>query len=212
MFFHDRAHAGRLLAERLRGLTLDNPVVLAVPHGGLGVGAEVARGLNAELDVVLVRKVRHPLQHELAIGAVGEGSAPILHERTCRGLDRHTVDCEVQRRTREVVERLACFRAIRGAAPLEDRDVILVDDGVATGATIEAAVEIVQRRRPRRIIAALPVAPQSCVDRLGELADEVVCLLTPEDFGAVGQFYDRFEQLDDGDACDLLRSVPARRD
>ncbi|MBL0921170.1 MAG: phosphoribosyltransferase [Phycisphaerales bacterium] len=207
MSFHDRAHAGRLLAERLQGLHFNDPVVLAVPHGGLAVGAEIAPALHAELDVVLVRKLRHPLQSELAIGAVGEGASPILNERCCRGLDRHTVECEAARRAREVEDRLACYRAIRPAANLSGRDVILVDDGVATGATIEAAVEVVQRRRPGRVIVALPVAPPDCLDRLGELADEVVCLESPEDFGAVGQFYERFEQIDDEQACAMLRAA-----
>lgn len=207
MLFHDRAHAGRLLAERLRGLRFDDPVVLAVPCGGLAVGAPIASALHAELDVVLVRKVRHPLQAELAIGAVGEGAEPILNERACRGLDRHTIDCEVLRREREVVDRLACFRAIRPPAALQGRDVILVDDGVATGATIEAALEVVQRRRPGRLIVALPVAPASCLDRLGELASEVVCLKSPEEFGAVGQFYEEFAQVDNESACATLRAA-----
>ncbi len=207
MSFHDRTHAGRLLAERLAGLRFNDPVVLAVPCGGLSVGAAVAQALHAELDVLLVRKLRHPLQPELAIGAVGEGAAPILNERACRGLDRHTIECEIVRREREVIDRLACFRSIRPAAALHDRDVILVDDGAATGATIEAAVEVVQRRRPGRLIVALPVAPASCVDRLGELADEVVCLETPEDFNAVGQYYTEFTQMDNETACDLLRAA-----
>lgn len=209
MSFHDRTHAGRLLAERLAGLHFNDPVVLAVPCGGLAVGGAIAQALHAELDVLLVRKLRHPLQPELAIGAVGEGAEPILNERACRGLDRHTIECEIVRREREVKERLACFRSIRPAATLHDRDVILVDDGVATGATIEAAVEIVQRRRPGRLIVALPVAPAACLDRLGELADEVVCLEAPEDFSAVGQFYTEFTQMDNETACDLLRAATA---
>ena len=207
MSFQDRAHAGRLLAERLGGLHFNDPVVLAVPHGGLAIGAEIANALHAELDVVIVRKLRHPLQEELAIGAIGEGGAPILNERICRGLDEHTIQCETARRRRDVEDRLACFRAIRPPASLAGRDIILVDDGVATGATIEAAVEIVQRRRPGRVIVALPVAPRACVDRLGELADEVVCIEQPDDFGAVGQFYDMFSQLDDAEACALLRAA-----
>jgi len=202
--FQDRRDAGRRLGERLADMHFERPVVLAIPRGGVEVGVETARAINAELDVALVRKLRHPAQPELAIGAVGEEGEPYVNERTAVGLDREAIDHEVRQRREELQERSSRYREAKSVASLEGRDAILVDDGVATGSTMEAALRVTRARGPRRVIVALPVAPPAAVDRLSGEADEVVCLDAPESFAAVGQFYERFDQTTDEQVVQLL--------
>lgn len=208
--FADRAHAGRALGEALRGRDLTRPIVLAAPRGGAPVGAEIARALGCELDVVLVRKLRHPRQEELAIGAIGEAGAIALNERIAETVDRAALEQEIARRRGELTARSERYRAARPAADVRDRDVILVDDGVATGATLQAAIDVVRRRGPRRIIVAIPVAPAETLDRLKRSADDVICLQTPTKFQSVAQFYDTFAQTLDDEVVSLLNQFGSR--
>ncbi len=207
--FQNRHQAGERLAERLRRFAdstpLERPVVLAAPRGGVAVAAPVAEALGAELDVALVRKLRHPRQPELAIGAVGEDGTPILSESGAGSLPEEVVRREVEQRVSELEQRRARYRAAREAVEIEGRDVILVDDGVATGSTMEAAAHVVRGKRPKRLIIALPVAPASSVDRLREIADEVVCVETPAMMFAVGQFYFDFGQVTDEQVVETLK-------
>jgi len=205
--YRDRRDAGVQLAERLASVQLHQPVVLAVPRGGVEVGREVARALGAELDLALVRKLRHPMQPELAIGAVGEGGTVVIDDRTAAGVDRDALQREIETRQGELGERSDLYRQAKSSVDIADRDALLVDDGVATGSTMQAAVEVTRRRGARRVIVALPVAPPQAVDRLKESADEVVCLMAPSDFAAVGQFYQQFDQVDDDEVVQTLRET-----
>jgi putative phosphoribosyl transferase len=205
--FADRADAGRRLGERLRDEPLVDPVVIAIPRGGVEVGAEVARLLERPLDVVVTRKLGAEFQPELAIGAIAEGDVERLRPWT--GDEGH-LGRERERQRDELARRVALFRAAVPQVPLAGRDAVLVDDGVATGATLHAAVESLRRRGPRSIVAAFPVAaPDFLAEarrRRGEPGwpDRTVCLAAPDDFLAVGQAYGRFDQVPDGRAVALL--------
>ncbi len=208
MLFRDREEAGRLLADRLRGLALDAPVVLALPRGGVAVGLEVARALNAPLDLVLVRKIGAPSQPELAIGAIADGEQPDLVTDTALISALLVSDDYLERAKSaalaEIERRRVLYLGQAAPVPIAGRDVIVVDDGIATGATVEAALRSVRHRRPARVILAVPVASAQAIARLLPEADEIVCLDAPADFYAVGQFYRDFAQLTDDDVIDLM--------
>jgi putative phosphoribosyl transferase len=209
--FRDRHEAGRLLGERLRDLRTPQLVVLGLPRGGVPVAAEVARVLEAPLDVLVVRKLGCPWQPELAVGAIGEGGVRIVDERMVAELriDPSELDEIAARETAELERRVERYR--RGRAPLEltGRTVVVVDDGIATGATARAGLRVARERGAARVILAVPVAPFDAVRRLGRVADEVVCLRTPEVFWAVGQFYADFSQTSDGEVADALATAAA---
>jgi len=216
--FADRADAGRRLAERLRSVDppLVAPVVVAIPRGGVEVGAEIARELAAPLDAVIVRKLGAADQPELAIGAIAEGGVEWLvpwANLYAYGGDPHLA-AERARQGKELERRLALVRAVRPVEPLAGRDAILCDDGIATGATFHAAVEALRRRGPRSIVAAVPVAARDWIAeatrRVGERGwpDRMVCLERPEDLGAVGLAYRDFPQVDDARAARLLAGDP----
>lgn len=209
--FNDRADAGRRLADRLSGEPLVDPVVIAIPRGGVEVGAEVARVLGRPLDVVVARKLGAAGQPELAIGAIAEGGVERLAAaRSPWTGDEGHLGRERERQQDELARRVALFRSAVPQVPLAGRDAILVDDGVATGATIHASVESLRRRGPRSIVAALPVASPDFVSeartRRGEPGwpDRTICLAAPDDFVAVGQVYGRFDQVPDERAVALL--------
>jgi putative phosphoribosyl transferase len=211
--FADRAEAGRLLAERLRAMDLADPVVLALPRGGAPVGYEIARELKAPLDVLLVRKIGAPGQEEFALGAVVEGDPPIvvLNDGVPQRFMPH-VKAESARQAEELKRRQ---RAYRGGEPLADvagRTAIVVDDGIATGATFRAALEAMKQMDAARVIAAIPVAPAESLPAVEELADDVVCLATPESFYAVGLHYGDFSQTTDEEVLDLLAQAGGDRD
>jgi hypothetical protein len=213
--FTDREEAGWLLVERLRGLALHDPLVLAIPRGGVEVGAALARGLGAELDVVLARKLRAPHQPELALGAVSEeGIVHLNHFATAMTDAGDTfIEAERNRQMQEMERRRAMFRAVRPQARIAGRTVIVTDDGIATGATLTAALRTVRAAQPRETIVAVPVGAADRVAAIRPLCDRVVCLLEPENFWAVGQFYRNFEQVEDERVVDLLRDhgLPANR-
>ena len=207
--FTDRADAGRQLAQKLLRLKHADPLVLAVPRGGVPVGFEIAKALGAPLDLVLVRKIGAPFQPELALGAVvdGDHAETVLNEELVETLDlpKNFLRDETRRQLAEIERRRKAYLGDRPRPKIAGRSAILVDDGIATGATIRAALHAVRRNAPKRLVLATPVAPPDTVERLRPDADEVVCLETPENFFAIGQFYLDFTQLADEDVTDLLR-------
>jgi len=208
MPFADRAEAGQLLAKRLLHLKDQHPVVLALPRGGVVVGYEIARALAAPLDLVLVRKIGAPGQPELAIGAVADGEQPELVTEpeilSWLSVGSEYIEASKTQELAEIERRRKLYYGNRSPVDIRDRTAILVDDGIATGATMLAALRAVRRRQPARVVVAVPVAPESSLERLRNEADEVVCLDTPTEFMAVGQFYYRFPQLRDTEVIQLL--------
>ncbi|NBS32460.1 MAG: phosphoribosyltransferase [Planctomycetia bacterium] len=213
--FHDRDEAGWQLVERLRGSRVEKPLVLAIPRGGIEVGAAIARGLGAELDVVLSRKLRSPHQPELAIGAVTENGEVYLNHFASAMTDVGSSFIEAERRRQldEIERRKTAIRSVRPRAEIAGRTVILTDDGIATGATMIAALKMVRAAGAREIIVAVPVGAPDRIDALRSLCDRIVCLHEPIDFWAVGQFYRHFEQVSDTRVVELLREygLPATK-
>ena len=207
--FADRADAGRQLAERLATLNLPPPVVvLALPRGGLPIGVAVARRLGAPLDLLLVRKIGAPWQRELAVAAVVEGEGPevVIDEETLAacGADTRYVQEQTRHEWREIERRRALYLKGRARPELQGATVVVVDDGIATGTTVRAALQALRRRRPGRLVLAVPVAPADTVARLRAEVDELVCLATPEPFRAVGLHYRDFHQVEDDEVIAAL--------
>jgi putative phosphoribosyl transferase len=207
--FTDRAAAGRALAERLLKLHLPAPiVVLALPRGGVPVAAEVARALGAALDLVLVRKIGVPWQPELALAAVAEGEPPeiAVEAEVQRATDVSSAYIEAQAQVElgEIARRRQVYLPGRAPLAVEGCTVIVVDDGIATGTTMRAALRALRRRRPGRLVLAVPVAPRDTLTQLRDEVDQVVCLAQPDPFNAVGQHYDDFHQVDDAEVIAAL--------
>jgi len=206
--FCDRAEAGRLLAKRLAAYGgRADVVVLALPRGGVPVAAEVARALGAPLDVFLVRKLGLPGQEELAMGAIATGGIRVLNDEVVQalGVPEEVIDAVAAAAQRELERRERLYRGDRPPLDVRDRTVILVDDGLATGSTMRAALAALRRRGPTEIVVAVPVgAGSSCADLRG-LADGVICLYTPDPLYAVGVWYQDFAQVSDDDVTNLLR-------
>ncbi len=208
MLYKDRRDAGQRLAKALDHFRDDDTVVLALPRGGIVLGAEVAMRLRAPLGVVLVRKIGHPDNEEYALGAVAEGGAPVYNE------DKNDVSQEWLSRAVAAAHQLNAQRAALYldknllAPKTAGKTVILVDDGIATGLTMETAVKAVLGQRPKRIIVAVPVAPPDCIAKLEKLADEVIVLEDPMEFlGSVGAHYQHFAQVDDEEVKTILRKA-----
>jgi putative phosphoribosyl transferase len=211
MRFRNRSEAGRLLAELLRRYaSRDDVIVLALPRGGVPVAHEVARALGAPLDVFLVRKLGVPGQEEFAMGAIATGGALVLDEDVVRtlGISRQELGRVISAEQRELQRREAAYRAGRDPPNLEGKTVILVDDGLATGSTMRAAALAVRQQRPARIVVAVPVAAAETCDEFRGDVDEIVCALTPEQFRAVGLWYDDFSQTSDEEVRELLARAP----
>lgn len=209
--FSTRRAAGQELGTELALLGLKEPVVLALPRGGVPVGYEVARALGAPLDVLVVRKVGAPGQPELAMGAVGRGVTVTDSEaQTLLGIPQQLFDAAAARERREVERRERSFRGGRPPLALQGRTAILVDDGLATGSTMLAAVRVAGRLGAREVIVAVPVASRQAIARLEAEADRVLCLLVPEPFAAVGYWYEDFTQTDDAEVRRLLDSTELR--
>jgi predicted phosphoribosyltransferase len=213
MQFHDRAHAGRELAGRLRieqekGM-LPEPLVLALPRGGVTVAQEVAAALGAPLDVLVVRKIGVPHQEELGVGAIVGDDEPLYDHRLLDrlGLDPSELTPVVERERAELRRREHRYRQGRPPPDLRGRTVIVVDDGLATGSTARAALRFVRRRGPDRLVLAVPVGSPDATDQVRADADEVLCLQRPPGFIAVGHFYDDFEQLTDEDVLRALHTT-----
>lgn len=212
MIFRDRADAGKRLAERLRHYAnRDDVIVLALPRGGVPVAYEVARALDVPLDVFLVRKLGFPGQEELAMGAIASGGVRVLNTSLLRRLhvSMDTVEAVAANELRELERREQEYRGTVAPPPVRGKTVILVDDGLATGASMQVAVAALRRQEPARIVVAVPVgAASSCAEFN---ADEVVCAETPEPFYAVGQWYQDFTQTSDDEVRDLLRRAGVGR-
>jgi len=211
--FPNRCVAGRELAVRLAGETLHSPIVLALPRGGVPVGYEVAHALGVPLDVLVVRKVGAPYQPELAIGAVGQG-ATVLDAETIAliGVTDEYLKTAVDRERKDVERRTALFRSGQPPLELKGKTAVLVDDGLATGATAEAAVDVARHLGAERVIVAVPVASVEAVKRLRAKADLVISLETPPYFHAVGYWYEDFTATEDEEVQRLLKLSRLERD
>jgi len=210
--FADRRSAGRALGEALRHHAGSNPIVLGLPRGGVPVAAEVARALGGALDVWVVRKIGVPYQPELAMGAIAEGPAVVLDRSILEGagVSRSELFEIARRQMEEVRRRVERFRGGRTVPELRGRNVILVDDGIATGSTMRAAIRAIKKRRPERLIVATPVASPDTVQSLAREVDEVVCLYQPRPMYAIGLWYDDFEQVPDEEVARILAGAASR--
>jgi len=206
--FQNRADAGRKLARALLHLKHERPVVLALPRGGVPVAFQVAQELGAPLDVVLVRKIGAPGQPELGLGAIVDGENPqaVLNDELLELVrpSRRYLESEEKRQLEEIERRRAMYRPGREPIPLKGQTVVVVDDGIATGGTMKAVLQALSNVGAKRVVLAVPVAPSDSLRNLAPLADEVVCLMTPEPFYAVGAFYRDFNQTTDEEVIDLL--------
>lgn len=205
--FHDRTEAGRLLADRLANYAgRPDVLVLALPRGGVPVAHVVARALGAPLDVIVVRKLGVPNHEELAFGAIGSGGVQVLNPEvvdTC-GIDANTIAFVAEREARELARRELAYRGHRPPCDVRGKTVIVVDDGIATGASIRAALKVLREASPRRLIAAAPVIAASIATELRTHADDVVSVLSPREFHAVGAWYENFSQVSDRQVQTLL--------
>lgn len=206
--YSDRREAGRMLAAELAREQYDNPVVLALPRGGVPVAAEIAQALNAPLDLVLVRKIGVPWQPELALAAVVDGPHPevVINDDVWRaaGVDDEHFENLKAKEMKEIDRRRRTYLQGRQRVAIEGATVIVVDDGIATGATVRAALKALRRGRPARLVLAVPVAPPDTIRKLRGEVDEIVCLQTPDPFYAIGIFYRDFTQMSDEDVVDIL--------
>ncbi|HET9683590.1 MAG TPA: phosphoribosyltransferase [Gemmatimonadaceae bacterium] len=205
--FRNRTEAGRRLAADLTGYAGRSDVrVLALPRGGVPVAFEVARALDAPLDVFVVRKLGLPGHEEFAMGAIASGDVVMINEQVVRatGVSRAAIERVLDDERRELARREELYRGSRPPVDVEGNIIILVDDGLATGASMFVAVEAVKRERPARVVVAVPVAARETCDALRRQADEVVCSMTPEPFHAVGLWYDDFSQTSDDEVHELL--------
>ena len=210
--FENREQAGKALAEALLAKALPDPVVLALPRGGVPVAAEVARALRAPLDLVMVRKIGVPYQPELAAAAVidGEDSQIVVNEEVCAlaNVSRSEIDGMAKEELREIDRRTKLYLKDRLRAPIAGRSAIVVDDGIATGTTIRAVIKALRLKGPKSIVLAVPVAPRDAVEALRKEVDDVVCLESPEAFFAIGLYYRDFHQITDDEVISLLAGEP----
>ena len=206
--FRDRTEAGRLLAERLVDYANRSDVlVLALPRGGVPVAFEVAKALAAPLDVFLVRKLGVPGHEELAMGAIASGGVRVLNEDVVSYLriSERVIDAVAEREQEELERRERAYRGDRAALDVRGHSVILIDDGLATGSTMRAAVVALRQQRPSRLVVAVPVAAESTCSAFRSEVDEIICAMTPEPFYAVGLWYEDFSQTTDDEVRELLR-------
>jgi len=206
--FRDRDEAAHRLADRLKSYRGKHPLILAIPRGAVPMGQVIAKALNGDLDVVLVRKLRAPLQPELAIGSVDESGWTYLanYARDYGGSSDY-IETEKRAQLETIRKRRAQYTPIRPPISPAGRTVIVIDDGLATGATMIAALHGLRASKPAKLICAVPVAPPDTLAKVADLADEVVCLESPDFFQAVGQFYRHFPQVDDDEVIDILRQA-----
>jgi putative phosphoribosyl transferase len=212
MSFKDRSDAGRKLAKALAGYKDQEPVILALPRGGVPVAAEVATMLNAALDLILVRKVGVPFQPELAMGAVVDGGAPIIVRNDdvigLAGIDESDFKAICDSELAEIERRRQRYLGSRERVDISGRTAIVIDDGVATGATTRAALRATRMRNPKKLVLAVPVAPTDSLAALRSDADDVICLEDYEFFGAIGAYYADFSQVPDEEVIEMLKRFP----
>lgn len=206
MRFRDRIDAGQQLAQKLTWLKDKDAIVLAIPRGGVVVGDVVARSLNAKLDVIIPRKLGAPSNPELAIGAVMHDGSYYLNEYVVKVLnvDREYIHSEITEQIREIERRLELFRGSK-EYDLTDKTIVLVDDGIATGATTMVAITWIKKQRPQMVVLATPVAPGEVARMFENAVDKLIVLMMPLEFGAVGEFYEDFEQIGDDEVVEILR-------
>jgi len=214
MPFKDRSEAGRKLAAALTIYRDQHPVILALPRGGVLVGAEIAAALQAPLDLILVRKIGVPFQPELAMGAVVDGDTPVIvrNEDVIQyaGIDEAEFESVCKSELAEIERRRLAYLAGRDRVEISGRTAIVVDDGIATGATTRAALRAIRSRSPKRLVLAVPVAPSDSLAVMREEADDVVCLEDHEPFGAIGYYYRDFRQVSDAEVIELLKKFPPK--
>lgn len=208
MPFADRAEAGRRLAMALGAYRDTDTVVLALPRGGVPVAKEIAAAIHAPLDLVIVRKIGVPSQPELAMGAVVDGPHPLTVRNeeviSMAGVRQHEFDAARDKELAEIKRRRAAYIGDRPHPAIAGQVALVVDDGIATGATTRAALQSIRRRRPKKIVLAVPVAPSDTLDELRREADEIVCLEVHDRFGAIGAYYDDFRQVSDAEVKSIL--------
>ena len=211
--FDGRVEAGRLLAQQLQEYRGQKAVVLGIPRGGVIIAQQIAIELEADLDIVLAHKLGAPGNPELAIGAICEDGKLFIDERTSSyvGADENYIRQEKARQLKEISRRVELYRKVLAKLSLKSRIVIITDDGVATGATMQAALWAVRQEKPQKIIAALPVGPMDSLERLSEDADETICLQAPPYFAALSQFYSLFTQVEDEELLQVLTAENIRR-
>jgi putative phosphoribosyl transferase len=210
MRFRDRREAGLRLAEALEAYTgQKDAIVLGLPRGGVVLAFEVAKTLALPLDVTCPHKIGAPHQPELAIGAITESGEGHFNEKLCRmlGVPHDYIEMETKRRAEQARQRLKLYREEMGPRALKGKTVLIIDDGLATGATMKAAIASVRVERPAKIVAAVPISPPDTLAEIKALADEVVCLDAPASFQAVGQFYEDFAQTTDDEVIELMRAA-----
>jgi predicted phosphoribosyltransferase len=211
MYFRNREHAGKELANALQKYRDSNAVVYALPRGGVALGAEIAAMLHLPLDILVARKIGHPLNPEYAIAAITEHGAFVSTELEGSHLDREWIDAREQQEKQEALRRRKAYMAGRKSFPATGKIAILVDDGLATGLTMEAAIKDLKKQKPTRIIVAIPVAPRQTAISIRKKVDELVVLDAPEEYlGAVGSYYADFHQVTDPDVMEMLDRVNPR--
>ena len=205
--FKNREDAAEKLARELLEYWDKNPVVLAIPRGGIVIGYEVAQIVNAPLDLIIPRKIGAPNDSELAIGAVTEDGTTILNQQLVAelGVSNEYIESEKSKQIQEIRRRIKVYRGEAAALSLEGRTIILVDDGIATGSTMKAAIHSIRKKKPSAIVAAAPVGPPDTVEELKKEVDKLICLIIYEPFFAIGQFYDDFDQVTDEEVIRLLK-------
>ncbi|MBL8013421.1 MAG: phosphoribosyltransferase [Candidatus Omnitrophica bacterium] len=205
--FRDRKEAGRLLTESLCPYKDPHMVVVGIPRGGLVVAREVAYGLDVTFDIALSTKLGAPSNPEFAIGAVNEVGEMFMDQALIRhlGLDERYLIQEAKQRFAEIRRRSSIYRNVCPKMNLKGRDVLLIDDGIATGSTVQAALWSIRREEPRKLVGVFPVGPEQVLQQLSETADEIICLRVPEMLGSVGRFYNHFEQISDIDILEILK-------
>ncbi|PAY07882.1 phosphoribosyltransferase [Bradyrhizobium sp. UFLA03-84] len=215
MLFQDREDAGRQLARALLKYKSRHPVILALPRGGVPVAAQVAERLEAPLDLILVRKIGVPMQPELAMGAVVDGEQPVIvHNQDVidlTGVSEATFDGICVEELAEIDRRSERYLGDRARSDVKGQVAIIVDDGIATGATTLAAIRALRKREPKELVLAVPVAPLATLQRLHSEVDAIVCLETPRDFGAIGYYYRDFRQVGDDEVIAILKRFPATK-
>lgn len=208
MIFKDRKMAGNLLTQRLELMELEKPLVIAIPRGGVLTAEPVAHKFNTTIKLITPRKIGAPLNREVAIGAVTQDGTAIFDDylMDVLGLSKEELTEDTQREIEEISRRSRIYPNIINLDEVSGRDVILLDDGIATGYTILAALKSLRNKGPRKLILAVPVAPQDTLNRLSMEVDQIICLESPIDFYAVGQFYENFEQVTDDEVLEVLKN------
>lgn len=209
---HDRRGAGRQLAQRLQAYANQpDAIVLSVPRGGVPVGYEIAQALHLPLDICLVRKLGLPHNKEIAMGAIAANGVRVLNYQVIawEGTSDHEIETVAAKELRELQRRDHVYRGHRALPELRGKTVILVDDGLATGSSMLAAIQIVQQQQPAKVIVAVPVAPKSTCEEIAAMVDQLICLMQPEPFYAIGKWYENFAQVSDDEVCGLLAEALA---